>query len=267
LSSVSLECVAHLDDQVRLKPNDNFIFRSTGGLGRSSAPLRYALACLTNTLTTSNLALVCVVGLALTNELIETSNNASLPVAPDEVELLRAEVAELRSKIEQMQQTISIGTKEHIDPNRPSGVTTVQPRKRILVTGGAGFVGSHLVDRLLDSGAEVIALDNFVTGQSRNLRHQLSNTRLELVRQNVEQPLFFDVDQIYHLGKCLTSEKCYCSAVIDTHDSPFHLESESGFSSAVHERSGAHFAYERDRYVKCAQFGRTYQCSRSAGLH
>jgi UDP-glucuronate decarboxylase len=74
------------------------------------------------------------------------------------------------------------------------------PPKRILVTGGAGFVGSHLCERLLVDGAHVICLDNFFTGTRDNVSHLLSNVRFEVFRHDVEQPLTMEVDEIYHLA-------------------------------------------------------------------
>ncbi len=72
--------------------------------------------------------------------------------------------------------------------------------KRILVTGGAGFVGSHLCDRLLNEGNEVICLDNFFTGQKRNVVHLLDNPYFELVRHDVTTPFVVEVDEIYNLA-------------------------------------------------------------------
>ncbi|KAJ3049141.1 UDP-glucuronic acid decarboxylase 1 [Rhizophlyctis rosea] len=73
-------------------------------------------------------------------------------------------------------------------------------KKRILVTGGAGFVGSHLVDRLMLMGHEVIVLDNFFTGNKRNIEHWLGHPHFELVRHDVVDPFMIEVDQIYHLA-------------------------------------------------------------------
>ena len=72
--------------------------------------------------------------------------------------------------------------------------------KRILVTGGAGFVGSHLCDRLLNEGNEVICLDNFFTGQKRNVVHLMDNPYFELVRHDVTSPFVVEVDEIYNLA-------------------------------------------------------------------
>lgn len=71
---------------------------------------------------------------------------------------------------------------------------------RVVVTGGAGFVGSHLVDRLLERGDSVIVVDNFFTGQKENLVHHFQNPRFELIRHDVVEPILLEVDQIYHLA-------------------------------------------------------------------
>ncbi|KAK7356397.1 hypothetical protein VNO80_15668 [Phaseolus coccineus] len=71
---------------------------------------------------------------------------------------------------------------------------------RIVVTGGAGFVGSHLVDRLIARGDSVIVVDNFFTGRKENVMHHFGNPRFELIRHDVVEPLLLEVDQIYHLA-------------------------------------------------------------------
>jgi UDP-glucuronate decarboxylase len=71
---------------------------------------------------------------------------------------------------------------------------------RILITGGAGFLGSHLCESLLEQGAEVICVDNFFSGSKDNIRHLLTNPYFELVRHDIIHPLFVEVDRIYHLG-------------------------------------------------------------------
>jgi UDP-glucuronate decarboxylase len=71
---------------------------------------------------------------------------------------------------------------------------------RILVTGGAGFIGSHLCERLLFEGHEVICLDNFFTGRKQNIAHMLDDKRFELVRHDVTEPILLEVDQIYNLA-------------------------------------------------------------------
>lgn len=71
---------------------------------------------------------------------------------------------------------------------------------RILVTGGAGFLGSHLIDRLMAEGHEIICLDNFYTGNKRNILKWLDNPRFELIRHDITEPIRLEVDQIYHLA-------------------------------------------------------------------
>ncbi len=84
-------------------------------------------------------------------------------------------------------------------------------RKRILVTGGAGFLGSHLIDRLLDQGHEVICVDNLFTGTKRNIDHLHGHNRFEFLRHDVTLPLFVEVDEIYNLA-------CPASPVHYQHD-------------------------------------------------
>jgi UDP-glucuronate decarboxylase len=71
---------------------------------------------------------------------------------------------------------------------------------RILITGGAGFLGSHLSERLLNEGHEVVCLDNFFTGRKENIFHLLDNKRFELIRHDVTEPILLEVDQIYNLA-------------------------------------------------------------------
>ena len=73
-------------------------------------------------------------------------------------------------------------------------------QRRIAVTGGAGFLGSHLCDRLLAQGAEVLCLDNFFTGPRRNIEHLLDHKRFELIRHDVTFPIYVEVDEIYNLA-------------------------------------------------------------------
>src|SRR5689334_15441399 len=71
---------------------------------------------------------------------------------------------------------------------------------RILVTGGAGFIGSHLCERLVGEGNEVLCLDNFFTGRRENILHLLDNSHFELIRHDVTEPILLEVDQIYNLA-------------------------------------------------------------------
>ena len=72
--------------------------------------------------------------------------------------------------------------------------------KKILVTGGAGFVGSHLCTRLINDGHDVICLDNYFTGDKKNILHLLGNPRFELVRHDITEPFYAEVDEIYNLA-------------------------------------------------------------------
>ena len=80
--------------------------------------------------------------------------------------------------------------------------------RSILVTGGAGFLGSHLCDRLIERGHDVLCLDNFFTGKKRNVAHLLSHPRFELIRHDVVHPVYLEVDQIYNLA-CPASPEAY----------------------------------------------------------
>jgi UDP-glucuronate decarboxylase len=83
--------------------------------------------------------------------------------------------------------------------------------KRVLVTGGAGFLGSHLCERLLERGSDIVCVDNFFTGAKRNIGHLAGNKRFELVRHDVTFPLYVEVDEIYNLA-------CPASPVHYQHD-------------------------------------------------
>jgi UDP-glucuronate decarboxylase len=87
--------------------------------------------------------------------------------------------------------------------------------QRVLVTGGGGFIGSHLVEALLDQGHEVLCLDNFYTGSKANVRHLLSHPRFELIRHDVVEPVLLEVDRIYNLA-CPASPMHYQSNPVKT---------------------------------------------------
>src|SRR6476659_10751246 len=73
-------------------------------------------------------------------------------------------------------------------------------QQRIVVTGGSGFLGSHLCDRLLAQGSEVICIDNFFTGARRNIEHLMGQKHFELIRHDVTFPIYLEIDQIYNLA-------------------------------------------------------------------
>ena len=93
-------------------------------------------------------------------------------------------------------------------------MTMLSDPKRVLVTGGAGFLGSHLCERLLTLGHEVLCLDNFHTGHKRNVLHLLGNPLFRIVEQDVTVPLYLQIDEIYNLA-------CPASPIHYQHD-PIH---------------------------------------------
>jgi UDP-glucuronate decarboxylase len=88
-------------------------------------------------------------------------------------------------------------------------------KKKILITGGAGFIGSHLCERLLNEGNEVICLDNYFTGSKRNILHLMDNPYFELIRHDVSNPFYIEVDEIYNLA-CPASPMHYQHDAIQT---------------------------------------------------
>ncbi len=93
--------------------------------------------------------------------------------------------------------------------------------RRVLVTGGAGFLGSHLCERLLADGCEVLCLDNYYTGSRRNIAHLLTNPSFELMRHDVTFPLYVEVDQIYNLA-CPASPVHYQRDPVQTTKTSVH---------------------------------------------
>lgn len=87
--------------------------------------------------------------------------------------------------------------------------------RRVLITGGAGFIGSHLCDRLIEGGAYVICLDNFSTGRRHNVEHLVGHPRFSLIRHDVIDPIAVDVDQIYNLA-CPASPTAYAADPVHT---------------------------------------------------
>lgn len=93
--------------------------------------------------------------------------------------------------------------------------------KRVLVTGGAGFLGSHLCERLLAEGHEVLCVDNFYTGSKQNVLHLMDNKRFELMRHDVTFPLYVEVDEIYNLA-CPASPVHYQNDPVQTTKTSVH---------------------------------------------
>ena len=132
-------------------------------------------------------------------------------------------------------------------------------RKRILVTGGAGFLGSHLCERLLQADNEVICVDNFYTGSKENLAHLLDNPSFEIIRHDVTFPLYLEVDEIFNLahhfsfvapipesvGKSLAGPEGFDRAA-------FH--EEMNHRAALHEEMNSTIVtFFREAFVDCAE--------------
>lgn len=97
----------------------------------------------------------------------------------------------------------------------------MRSRKKVLVTGGAGFIGSHLCERLLEQGHDVLCVDNFFTGTKDNLAHLLGNPYFELLRHDVTLPLYVEVDEIYNLA-CPASPVQYQTDPVQTTKTSVH---------------------------------------------
>ena len=93
---------------------------------------------------------------------------------------------------------------------------------RILITGGAGFLGSHLCDRLLDMGHEVVVVDNLFTGKKANIAHLFGNQNFEFIRHDVTFPLYMEVDGIFNLA-CPASPAQYQKNPVQTLKTNVHL--------------------------------------------
>ncbi|CAD7092465.1 unnamed protein product [Hermetia illucens] len=137
----------------------------------------------------------------------DARDNEILPLASGEhrnqqaiIEQQRKELAEAKAKIREIE--AKLGRLEANVPRKYPDVRFLnyKNRKRILITGGAGFVGSHLVDFLMMEGHEVIVVDNFFTGRKRNVEHWLGHENFELIHHDIVNPLFIEVDEIYHLA-------------------------------------------------------------------
>jgi UDP-glucuronate decarboxylase len=98
---------------------------------------------------------------------------------------------------------------------------TYSVNRRVMVTGGAGFIGSHLCERLLHEGCEVLCIDNFYTGTRQNVEHLLGHKRFELLRHDITFPLFVEVDEIYDLA-CPAAPVHYQSDPVQTTKTSVH---------------------------------------------
>jgi hypothetical protein len=127
----------------------------------------------------------------------EEQVNQKIIPTDSEIDLTDAQIRFVETQKLIASQSIPTSTTPHVmkTPNLPDAL-----RKKILVTGGAGFVGSHLVDLLMTQGHEVIVLDNFFTGQRKNIEHWMHHPHFSLIVHDVTEPIMLEVDEIYHLA-------------------------------------------------------------------
>ncbi|CAG9812303.1 unnamed protein product [Chironomus riparius] len=119
-------------------------------------------------------------------KMIDSNTDEELKLAQDKIKKLEERLDDLECRIPKKYETVKF--------------LNYQVRKRILVTGGAGFVGSHLVDYLMKQGHEVVVADNFFTGSKKNVRHWIGHPNFELIQHDIVNPLYIEIDQIYHLA-------------------------------------------------------------------
>ncbi|KAG5680986.1 hypothetical protein PVAND_010460 [Polypedilum vanderplanki] len=121
-------------------------------------------------------------------EIKSTSNSK------EKLEQAHMKIKQLEARIEELEKKMSVKTYATVK------FLNYQSRKKILITGGAGFVGSHLVDYLMKEGHEVIVADNFFTGRKHNVQHWIGHQNFELISHDIVNPLYIEVDEIYHLA-------------------------------------------------------------------
>lgn len=143
--------------------------------------------------------------------MIERIARSSSPYdAQQKIEQLQNEIVALRNRLEQLEfqhnrDSIATSGSDNLDQSQTKRFTKIKllpysKKRRILISGGAGFVGSHLVDRLMTDGHEVIVADNFCTGRRRNIEHWLGHPNFELLHHDIVNSLHVEVDEIYHLA-------------------------------------------------------------------
>lgn len=133
----------------------------------------------------------------IVNEKVQDGEDDSPYNDIKDIEEAKIRIRELEGKLQHLEAKIE----NRVSKDFPTvKFLNYKNRKRILVTGGAGFVGSHLVDRLMLAGHEVIVVDNFFTGRKRNVEHWVGHENFELVHHDIVRPLYLEVDEIYHLA-------------------------------------------------------------------
>lgn len=131
-----------------------------------------------------------------TREMEETSTMGTESLMEEKIRRLSTQLGAMEEELRKLRTQLKSADKSY----PPVKFRNYRDRKRILVTGGSGFVGSHLVDRLMAEGHEVVALDNHYTGRKRNVQHWIGHPNFELVHHDVVNPFFIEVDEIYHLA-------------------------------------------------------------------
>jgi len=122
------------------------------------------------------------------NKINRTIQQAELHAAHEKIKILESKLAKLESRLPPASLYPDVKFRTYKD------------KKRILITGGAGFVGSHLVDKLMLDGHEVFVVDNYFTGSKRNIEHWVGHENFEMLHHDIVNPLFIEVDEIYHLA-------------------------------------------------------------------
>ncbi|KFM73150.1 UDP-glucuronic acid decarboxylase 1, partial [Stegodyphus mimosarum] len=138
------------------------------------------------------LFIILLLAAILNFKLLADAENSNISSNPD-LDLVHKKIEHLSMQINKLQDITS-------KPYPKVKKLGYSERKRILITGGAGFVGSHLVDRLMSEGHEVTVVDNFFTGSKRNIEHWIGHENFELIRHDIVNRLYVEVDQIYHLA-------------------------------------------------------------------
>ncbi|XP_065840793.1 UDP-glucuronic acid decarboxylase 1-like isoform X2 [Oscarella lobularis] len=169
------------------------------------ARLRWVLAFL--------LLLAAIVGVSVVIK-EETNDRESISALKERIRALEAKLASLQ------RDAVFVGQAIHQNAHQakefpPVRFLSERNRLRILITGGAGFVGSHLVDALMKQGHEVVVVDNFFTGRKHNIEHWIGHKNFELINHDVVEPILIEVDQIYHLA-CPASPPHYMYNPIKT---------------------------------------------------
>ncbi|KAF5279228.1 hypothetical protein FQR65_LT03476 [Abscondita terminalis] len=128
------------------------------------------------------------------------NRNASYEFLAKRAPMLRKDLEGAALKVEELERKIRL-LESQIPKKYPAvKYLNYKKKKKILITGGAGFVGSHLVDSLMMSGHEVVVVDNFFTGRKKNVEHWIGHENFELIHHDIVNPLYIEVDQIYHLA-------------------------------------------------------------------